>query len=109
MTVVLAVVTVAVGSVLVRVLPLLAARRLPEAVGRLAGWAGAAVLAALAARGIALHQDPALPAAPPYAFVAMAVALVAAHKDRSLVFSLGAGAATYVVLAFATRLVAQAW
>lgn len=109
MSIVLAVVAVTVGSVLLRVVPLLAARRLPDAAGRLAGWAGAAVLAALAARGVARHEDPALPFAPPYAVAAMAVALVAAFRDRSVFVSLGAGAATYVALSAATVALARVW
>jgi branched-subunit amino acid transport protein len=100
--VLLAVLVVGLGSLVVRVAPLLGARRLPEEISRLAGWAGVSVLAALTVRAVVLHEDDTLTLAPLYACVAVALGLFAAYAGRSVLVAVSIGAAAYVVLSAAT-------
>jgi branched-subunit amino acid transport protein len=105
MSVALAVVVVGCGSLLLRAAPLLGADRLPDRLSRLAGWAGLAVLAAIAVRSVAAHREPGLPVAPLIApligLVALGTCLLLAHRGRSLLVSTAAGAGAYLVLACA--------
>jgi len=98
MSVLLAVLVVASGSLMFRLTPLLAARRLPDRLARLAGWAGLAVLAAMTLRAVLQHRDPAVPGAPLVAGVAVGCGLALAFAGRSTVFALAAGSATYLAL-----------
>jgi len=106
MTVLAAIVVVGVGSLVFRLAPLLGARWLSDRVSSLAGRAGVAVLAAIIVRAVALHQDPALPGAPAYAFLAVGIALLVSFTGRSVLLALGAGAGTYLALAGVTTLLA---
>ena len=98
MTTVVALLIVGAGSLAYRLLPLLGAARVPEAVSRVAGWAGVSVLAAVSVRGVLQHQDRSIPGAVPVAVVAMAVALAVAVRGRGMLVVLGAGAGAYLAL-----------
>ena len=98
MTVLLAVLVVGMGSLLLRVVPLVGARRLPDKVAAYAEYAGMAVLAAIVVRAVMLHRDPAVPGAPLVAFVSTAAGLVLAYRGRSVLASVAAGAATYLAI-----------
>jgi len=98
MTTLVALLLVGAGSFAYRLLPLLGAARVPDAVSRVAGWAGVSVLAAVTVRGVLHHQDRSIPWAVPVAVVALAVALVGAARGRGFLVVLGAGAGTYVAL-----------
>lgn len=101
MTVLLAVAVVGVGSLALRLAPILGSERLPERVSRAAGRAGLAVLAALVVRSVVTHQDASLagPAvAPLVAVVAVGLGLFLAHRGRSVLTTVAAGAAAYVLL-----------
>lgn len=97
-TAVTALVLVGVGSVAFRLLPLLGAAKVPEAISRAAGWAGLSVLAAVTVRGVLGHQDGSLPWAVPVAGASVALALVLAARGRSMLSVLAVGAGTYLVL-----------
>jgi branched-subunit amino acid transport protein len=104
MTVLLAVGVVGLGSLMLRLTPILGSERLPEGVARAAGHAGLAVLAALVVRSVVTHQDPSLTgpvAAPLVAAVAVGVGLLLAHRGRSVLTTLAVGAATYLSLSWA--------
>jgi branched-subunit amino acid transport protein len=102
MKTVVALLLVGAGSLAYRLLPLLGAARVPEAVSRAAGWAGVSVLSAVTVRGALHHQDRSIPWAVPVAVVALAVALAVAARGRSILVVLCAGAGTYVALATVT-------
>jgi branched-subunit amino acid transport protein len=104
-TVLLAVIVVGVGSLLVRVVPLLGARRLPDRLSRLAGLAGVSVLAALTVRAVVLHEDASVADAPVHAFVAVALSLFVAFTGRSVLVAMSMGVAAYVLLSAATAAV----
>jgi branched-subunit amino acid transport protein len=99
MTTLLALLIVGAGSLAFRALPLVGAARIPDEVSRVAGWAGVAVLTAVAVRGVLEHRDGSIPYAVPVAVVATAVALTAAVRGRSMLTVLGIGAGSYLVLA----------
>jgi branched-subunit amino acid transport protein len=101
MTVAIAVLAVALGSLLFRAFPLLAARCLPDRLAAHAEHAGVAVLTALIVRAVVLHRDPDLAAAPLVALVATTAGLVVAYRGRSLLLAVTTGAVTYVALATA--------
>ena len=101
MSVLLAVLVVGGGSLLFRLAPLLGARRLPDGLTRVAGWAGLSVLAAITVRAVAAHRDPAVPAAPLLAAVSVAAGLYLAFRGRSLLLSAAAGAGCYLALSAA--------
>lgn len=101
MTTVLALVLVGAGSVAYRLLPLLGARRLPDQVSRVAGWAGLSVLVAVAVRGALHHRDESVPGAPLVALVSLAVGLLLAARRLPMLVVLLAGAGCYLALAAA--------
>lgn len=103
MTVALAVVLVGGGSLLLRVLPLLGAARIPDRVTVHAGRAGMAVLAATTVRTVVQHRDDSLPGAsvtaPVLAALAVGLGLWLAYRGRSLLVAVAAGLASYLTLA----------
>jgi len=101
MTVLIAVLVVGAGSLLFRAVPLLGARHLPDPLTNAAGLAGLAVIAALTVRAVLHHEDSAVTAAPFVAAASIAVGLVLAFRGRSVAVAVGAGLATYLVLAAA--------
>ena len=103
MTVLLAVGVVGLGSLFLRLAPILGSERLPEPVARAAGRAGLAVLAALVVRSVVTHHDDSLPGralAPLLAVVAVGLGLVLAYRGRSVLTTVAAGAATYALLSW---------
>ena len=98
MNVLLAVLVVGTGSLLLRVVPLLFTRRLPERVAAYAEHAGVAVLAAIVVRAVVLHQNPDLPGAPLVALTATAAGLVVAYTGRSILLAIATGGLTYVAI-----------
>jgi branched-subunit amino acid transport protein AzlD len=101
MSVVLAVGVVGVGSLLLRLAPLLGARLVSESTGRIAGWAGLSVLAGMTVRTVAGHEDPSLPGAPLVAVVAVGAGLLLAFRGRSVPLSVAVGAGIYLLAAAA--------
>lgn len=99
MTTVVALLLVGVGSVAYRMLPLLGAARVPEAVSTAAGWAGISVLTAVTVRGVLNHEDDSIPWAVPVALVSVGLGLAMAARGRPPLVVLGVGAACYLVLA----------
>ena len=103
MTVALAMVLVGGGSILLRVLPLLGAARIPDRVTVHAARAGMAVLAATTARTVVQHRDDSLAGAsvtaPVLAALAVGLGIWLAYRGRSLLFAVAAGLATYLTLA----------
>ena len=99
MTVLIAVLLVGGGSLLLRVVPLLAARSIPDRLTSLAGWAGLSVLAAMTVRAVLHYHDPSVPAARTVAAVSVGLGLLLAFRGRSVLVAVGAGGATYLVLA----------
>lgn len=98
MSVLVAVLVVGAGSLLFRLVPLLGAHRVPDRVAEVAEHAGIALLSAMTVRGVLLHADAGVPAAPLLAALATAVGLVLAYAGRSALVAVAAGAATYLVL-----------
>jgi branched-subunit amino acid transport protein len=101
MTVLLAVLVVGTGSLLLRVVPLLGATRLPDQVAAYAEYAGVAVLAAIVVRSAVLHQNPDLPGAPLVATAATATGLLVAYAGRSILLAVATGGLTYVAISAA--------
>jgi branched-subunit amino acid transport protein len=102
MSVLLAVAAVGLGSLALRLVPLLGAERLPDRLARTATWAGVSVLAAITVRSVVTHEDAALPAdvpAPLVAAVAVGLGLWVAARGRPVLISVATGAAAYLVLA----------
>ncbi len=97
-TTVLALLLVGAGSIAYRLVPLLGAARVPEAVSTVAGWAGLSVLTAVTVRGVLHHRDDSIPWAVPVAVVSVGLALVVAARGRSTLLVLAVGAATYLAL-----------
>ena len=83
MTTVVALLLVGVGSVAYRMLPLLGAARVPEAVSTAAGWAGISVLTAVTVRGVLSHEDDSIPWAVPVALVSVGLGLALAARGPS--------------------------
>lgn len=104
MSALVALLVVGASSLAFRLVPLLGARRIPDQVSRVAGWAGVSVLTAITVRGVLRHQDHGTPLAPLVAAVAVVVGLVVRWRGRSILVALGAGAGTY--LAFGAALAA---
>jgi branched-subunit amino acid transport protein len=98
MTVLLAVMAVGVGSLVLRLMPLLGAHRLPDKLARVAGWAGLSVLAAITVRAVALHRNSEVSGAPLVAAISVGAGLALAHRGRSVLVSVASGAATYLSL-----------
>lgn len=108
MTVALAVVLVGGGSLLLRVLPLLGAARIPDRVTVHAGRAGMSVLAATTVRTVVQHRDASLAGAslagapvtaPVLAALAVGLGIWIAYRGRSLLVAVAAGLASYLTLA----------
>ena len=98
MTVLIAVLVVGTGSLLLRVVPLLGARRMPDRVATYAEQAGVAVLAAIVVRAVVLHRNDEVSGAPIVALLATTAGLVVAYKGRSVLAAVMAGAATYLAI-----------
>ena len=96
MSVLLAVLVVGVGSLAFRLAPLLGADRLPDALTRVAGWAGLSMLAALTVRSVLRHEDPAVTAAPLLGAAAVGVCLLLTVRGAFLLVAVAAGGATYL-------------
>ena len=101
MNVVVAIALVGAGSLLLRIVPLVGARRLPDALAEVAEVAGLGLLSALVVRAVVLHQDAAIPGDPVVAALALGCGLLLAFRGRSTLVAVAAGAATYLVLAAA--------
>lgn len=98
MTVLLAVTAVGVGSLALRLMPLLGAHRIPDAVARVAGWAGLSVLAAITVRAVALHRNSEVSGAPLVAAISVVAGLALAYRGRSVLVSVASGATAYLFL-----------
>jgi branched-subunit amino acid transport protein len=99
--VLLAVLAVGVGSMAFRLLPLLTGRKVPAVLARGASWAGLSVIAGITIRSTLLLEDPGVPLAPVAGVLAVTVGFVLAFRGRSVLVAVGAGCASYVVLAAA--------
>jgi branched-subunit amino acid transport protein AzlD len=103
MSVVLAVTVVGVGSLVLRLLPLLGATQIPDRLSVHAARAAMAVLAAMTVRTVLQHRDDslagALIAAPELAALAVGLGLWLAYRGRSVLVASTVGVATYLVLA----------
>jgi branched-subunit amino acid transport protein AzlD len=106
MSVLIAVALVGAGSLVFRLAPLLGARRIPDRLTVLAGWAALSVLVAMIVRGVLDHQDPTVPGAGWVAAVSVGLGLVLAFRGRSALLAVVAGGSTYVVLSAAAVAVA---
>ena len=98
MTTILALLLVGAGSLAYRLVPLLGAARVPEALSRVATWAGVSVVAAITVRRVLEHQDDSIPWPVAVAAVSVALGLALAARGRSMLLVLVVGAGTYVVL-----------
>ena len=103
MTVAIAVAVVGVGSLMLRLLPLVGATLIPDRMTVHAARAAMAVLAAMTVRTVLRHHDDALAGsrvtAPVLAALAVGLGLWLAYRGRSVLVASGVGLATYVVLA----------
>lgn len=90
-----AVLVVAAGGFALRVIPLLAARHLPDEVSDIAAWAGLAAIVALIVRAVAGHG--AGPGGPLPASVALVIAMALACRGRPVLVALPVGVAAYIV------------
>jgi branched-subunit amino acid transport protein AzlD len=106
MSVLIAVALVGAGSLLFRLAPLLGARRIPDRLTVLAGWAAQSVLVAMTVRSVVQHEDPAVPGAVLLAVASVGLGLLLAYRGRSALLAVAAGGATYVVLSAAVATVA---
>ena len=95
----LAVLAIGVGSIALRVAPLLTTRRLPERLTTAAGAGGMSVLVGFSARSVLEYADPATPYAVPVALVAVGTGLVAAVRGRGVLTSTGVGLVVYLAVA----------
>ena len=101
MSVLIAVALVGAGSLVFRLAPLLGARRIPDRLTVLAGWAAQSVLVAMTVRGVLEHRDAGVPGAVLVAAVSVGLGLLLALRGRSVLLSVAAGGSTYVVLSAA--------
>jgi len=101
MTVLLAVLVVGLGSLFLRLAPLLSTGRMPEKLTQAAGWAGLAVVAGISVRSVLLFQDRSVAGAPVLAAVSVAIGLVLAFRGRSVLVAVAVGGATYQVISAA--------
>jgi branched-subunit amino acid transport protein len=99
MTTWLAVLAIGLGSIALRVLPLLTTRRLPERFTAAAGAGGISVLVGFSARSVLEFADPSTPYAVPVAVLAVAIGLVAAFRGRGILTSTAVGLVAYLVVA----------
>lgn len=95
----LAVLAIGLGSIALRVVPLLTTRRLPERLTAAAGAGGMSVLVGFSARSVLEYADPATPYAVPVAVVAVGTGLVAALRGRGVLLSTGVGLMVYLATA----------
>jgi len=95
----LAVLAIGLGSLALRVLPLLTTRRLPERLTVAAGAGGLGVLAGFTVRSVLEYADPATPYAVPVAVVVVGVGLAAAFRGSGVLTATTAGLVVYVALA----------
>lgn len=99
MTLLAAVAIVAAGSLLLRAVPLLTARHVPERLADAAGWAGLGVIAAMTVRGL-LGPSPGcglvtqLPA-----LLAAGVGVLLAVRRVPTLIAVASGLGTYLLLA----------
>lgn len=98
MSLLLAAAVVGTGSVLMRVLPMLGARHLSDAVAEAAGWAGLGVIAAMTVRALLSPQAAVgvlgcVPGA-----LAVGVGIFLASRGRSVLVAVGAGLVTDLLL-----------
>jgi branched-subunit amino acid transport protein len=98
MSVLIAVAVVGLGSLLLRVVPLVGARRMPDRVAAYAEQAGVAVLAAIVVRAVVLHRNDDVSGAPLVALLATTAGLVVAFRGRSVLTAVATGAATYLAI-----------
>jgi RNA polymerase sigma-70 factor, ECF subfamily len=103
MTTIVTLVVVSLGSLAFRLTPLLGAGRVPDPAARVAGWAGASVLVAIAVRSVLHHQDTTTPWATLVAAVSVAIGLVLAMRGRSIQVVLVAAVVSYSALALLLR------
>jgi hypothetical protein len=94
----LAMAAIGLGSIVLRVAPLLTSRHLPERFTAAAGAGGISVLVAFSARSVIEYADPATPYAVPVAVVSVTIGLVAAFRGRSVPVATGMGIAAYLAL-----------
>ena len=106
MNVLIAVLLVGAGSLVFRLAPLLGARRIPDRLTVVAGWAALSVMVAMTVRGVLDHRDPTVPGAGLVAAVSMGLGLLLAFHGRSALLAVAAGGSTYVVLSAAVVAVA---
>ena len=99
MNVVLAVLAVGVASLAFRLVPLLTGRAIPTVLARGASWAGLSVIAGITVRSTLLVEDPGVPLAPLAAVLSVASGFVLAFRGHSVLVAVGAGCASYVVMA----------
>jgi hypothetical protein len=98
MTAWLAVLCIGVGSIALRVVPLLTTRRLSERLTAAAGAGGMSVLVGFSVRSVLEYVDPATRYAVPVAVVAVGVGLVAAFRGRGVLTSTAVGLLVYVAV-----------
>jgi branched-subunit amino acid transport protein AzlD len=106
MSVLIAVALVGAGSLVFRLAPLVCARRLPDRLTVVAGWAAQSVLVAMTVRSVLDHQDPTVPGAVLVAALSVGLGLLLAFRGRSALLAVAAGGAMYVVLSAAVVAVA---
>jgi len=103
MSVAIAVAVVGVGSLMLRLLPLVGATLIPDRLSVHAARAAMAVLAATTVRTVLRHGDDdlagSLVTAPVLAALAVGLGLWLAYRGRSVLVASGVGLASYVVLA----------
>jgi hypothetical protein len=103
MSVALAVGVVGVGSLMLRLLPLMGASLIPDRLSVHGARAAMAVLAAMTVRTVLRHRDDTLAGslvtAPVLATLAVGLGLWLAYRGRSVLFASSVGLASYVVLA----------
>jgi hypothetical protein len=95
----LAVLALGLGSIALRMAPLLSTRRLPERLTAAAGAVGMSVLVGFSARTVLEYADPTTPYAVPVAVTAVGAGLVAAFRGRGVLTSTALGLVSYVALA----------
>ena len=99
MTTWLAVLCLGLGSIALRVLPLLTTRRLPERLTAAAGAGGMSVLVGFSARSVLEFADASTPYAVPVAVLSVVIGLVAAFRGRGILTSTAVGMVAYLAVA----------
>lgn len=101
MALIAAVVLVAVGSALFRLLPLLAGARVPDRLTRVASFAGLSALVAIVTRGVLMHQPAGgVPSGTAIAAAgaSVMVGLIGARRGWPLALAVLCGLACYAAL-----------